>query len=222
MLKWCRWGLLVLLSSHLAWADPAMRADMPIPNLGVIKRQIREYYAGGAYRTDLQRVTAGAQQYLEENLPRFAQARPAIVLDIDETAISNLDYFLKYDLSFLPEEFNAFIGLGDSPAIAEVLDIYRYCRARGVTVFFISGRLEKQREATDRNLKKAGYLDWQELILRPEGQSQPSSFFKAAARRRLVSQGYSIILNMGDQESDLAGGYAEAQFKLPNPIYWIP
>jgi hypothetical protein len=27
---------------------------------------------------------------------------------------------------------------------------------------------------------------------------------------------------MGDQLSDLEGGYAERTFKLPNPFYWIP
>jgi hypothetical protein len=30
------------------------------------------------------------------------------------------------------------------------------------------------------------------------------------------------VLNMGDQLSDLEGGYAERTFKLPNPFYWIP
>jgi len=27
---------------------------------------------------------------------------------------------------------------------------------------------------------------------------------------------------MGDQESDLRGGYAEKTFKLPNPVYFLP
>jgi hypothetical protein len=27
---------------------------------------------------------------------------------------------------------------------------------------------------------------------------------------------------MGDQESDLSGGYAEKTFKLPNPVYFLP
>jgi len=31
-----------------------------------------------------------------------------------------------------------------------------------------------------------------------------------------------FILNMGDQESDPAGGYADVTFKLPNPFYYIP
>jgi predicted secreted acid phosphatase len=46
--------------------------------------------------------------------------------------------------------------------------------------------------------------------------------FKATKRSEIVEQGYTIVLNMGDQLSDLEGGYAERTFKLPNPFYWIP
>ena len=34
--------------------------------------------------------------------------------------------------------------------------------------------------------------------------------------------GYTIVANMGDQPSDLAGGHAERAFLLPNPFYRIP
>jgi hypothetical protein len=30
------------------------------------------------------------------------------------------------------------------------------------------------------------------------------------------------VVNIGDQFSDLAGGFAERVFKLPNPYYFIP
>ena len=39
---------------------------------------------------------------------------------------------------------------------------------------------------------------------------------------KIAAMGYWIIENMGDQPSDLAGGYAERTFKLPNPFYRIP
>jgi HAD superfamily, subfamily IIIB (Acid phosphatase) len=38
-------------------------------------------------------------------------------------------------------------------------------------------------------------------------------------RRKLTAEGYIIIANIGDQDSDLTGGYAERIFKLPNPFY---
>jgi acid phosphatase len=44
---------------------------------------------------------------------------------------------------------------------------------------------------------------------------------KTAARRALYREGYTIVANLGDQESDLRGGYAEHIFKLPDPLYLI-
>jgi len=45
--------------------------------------------------------------------------------------------------------------------------------------------------------------------------------FKTAARAE-VAKDFTIILNLGDQQSDLDGGNADKAFKLPNPFYYIP
>jgi HAD superfamily, subfamily IIIB (Acid phosphatase) len=61
------------------------------------------------------------------------------------------------------------------------------------------------------------------VILLPEGAHFTSAAdFKAPERRRIAEQGYTIVLALGDQESDLSGGYAERIFKLPNPVYYLP
>jgi len=46
--------------------------------------------------------------------------------------------------------------------------------------------------------------------------------YKAAERAKIEAQGYTIIANVGDQPSDLAGGHALRGFLLPNPFYRIP
>ena len=46
------------------------------------------------------------------------------------------------------------------------------------------------------------------------GEAQAATFLK--------KQGYKIIENIGDQYSDLTGGYSAATYKLPNPFYYIP
>jgi acid phosphatase len=38
----------------------------------------------------------------------------------------------------------------------------------------------------------------------------------------IETKGFTIIANIGDQESNLAGGLAERKFKVPNPVYFIP
>ncbi len=47
-------------------------------------------------------------------------------------------------------------------------------------------------------------------------------FFKAIQRMNIVNSGYTIILNMGDQASDLFGSYSQPDFKLPNRFYVFP
>ncbi len=46
--------------------------------------------------------------------------------------------------------------------------------------------------------------------------------YKTAMRKKITEQGYDIVLSMGDQYSDLVGGYDDAMFKVPNPYYYIP
>jgi hypothetical protein len=46
--------------------------------------------------------------------------------------------------------------------------------------------------------------------------------YKSATRAHIESLGYDIIANFGDQNSDLTGGSADRNFKLPNPNYYLP
>jgi acid phosphatase len=59
--------------------------------------------------------------------------------------------------------------------------------------------------------------------MRPAGTRTPSvADFKAPERAKIEMKGYTIIANVGDQPSDLAGGHAERTFQLPNPFYRVP
>jgi hypothetical protein len=75
-----------------------------------------------------------------------------------------------------------------------------------------------------KNLREAGFGRYQKLILRPESDLGAPSVvpFKSGERRKLERAGYDILVNVGDQDSDLAGGYANRTFKVPNPMYFIP
>ena len=59
--------------------------------------------------------------------------------------------------------------------------------------------------------------------MKPNNYAQASVVpYKSGARAKIVAMGYDIILNIGDQNSDLAGGYADKDIKLSNPYYLIP
>jgi acid phosphatase len=108
-------------------------------------------------------------------------------------------------------------------AIAPTLQLFKTAREKGVSVFFITGRSETVRSATEANLRKAGYDGWSGVIMRPAGTTTPSAAdYKAPERAKIARQGFTIIANVGDQPSDLAGGYAERTFLVPNPFYRVP
>jgi hypothetical protein len=55
-----------------------------------------------------------------------------------------------------------------------------------------------------------------------QGVSCPTIQYKSGTRAYIESQGYDIVADMGDQFSDLLGGYADKTFKMPNPNYYLP
>jgi predicted secreted acid phosphatase len=55
-----------------------------------------------------------------------------------------------------------------------------------------------------------------------QGISCPTIQYKSGTRAYIESQGYDIVADLGDQFSDLQGGFADKTFKMPNPNYYLP
>lgn len=200
-----------------------------IPNLGVIKTQIKHYYncdgTNGCYEADLEEQATKAIEFLKQ---RATTKKPgeklAMVLDIDETSLSNYGYYNLTDFGYESVRFDTWVFTADAPPIKPTLKVYNTARELGVSVFFITGRSELQRFATEQNLLRAGYKEWVGVTLRTPAQATTKTIdYKSAARKTITDQGYKLVLNMGDQESDLKGDpQAELSLKLPNPFYYIP
>lgn len=190
-------------------------------NLGLRKDEIRRYVASGEYSQDIAAVAAQAKAWIEERAPRGAAAgrKLAVVLDLDETLLSNWPEMAREDFGFEPKAFSAWVEQGKCPLIEPVREVYRAARERGVAVIYLTGRSEHFRAATERNLRAVDCADYAVLLCRPEGSKEPAGVLKPAARARLEAEGYTIIATIGDQESDLSGGHAERGFKLPGPFY---
>jgi predicted secreted acid phosphatase len=154
------------------------------------------------------------------------------VFDIGETALSNWEVIKANDfgrffngLCNLPDtcDWRAWDLTAQSAVIQPTLGTYNMSKGLGAALFFISGRDEGQRAATEQNLRSAGYTDYTRLILAPVGAQHPSAAdFKAPQRAAIEAEGYTIVANIGDQPSDLAGGHSERAFLLPDPFSRIP
>ena len=89
-----------------------------------------------------------------------------------------------------------------------------------MAVFFVTGRPSAIQLITETNLRSAGYdKSWNGIFFKPGGDGAEA--FKSSTRAQLERKGYDIVVDLGDQESDLDGGHADRAFKLPNPFYFI-
>jgi hypothetical protein len=176
------------------------------------------YHDSGDWTRDTDRVVARARPQLDASTGR---KRPALVLDVDDTSLSNYDCLKARD--FARASRSSCAARPDLPAIPQTLALYRAARARHVAVFFVTGRRRSDRGATSTNLRHAGYTRGWRLIMRPNRERRGAhDGFKARERRRIERSGFRIVANVGDQRSDLDGGFALRAFKLPNPMYVIP
>jgi predicted secreted acid phosphatase len=205
-------------AAHVALADSASEPR----NLDLWKAELRAYH-DGEYTRQIATVAARAQVWLEQ---RAREARPdeklAMVFDLDETLLSNWPYISAMDFGVTDASADAYTLQGHLPAIEPVLDLVRAARKLGVRVYLLSGRRERFRPATESNLRAIGCADYTALICKPDSDQEMVQSFKTAERRRLTAAGLVIVGNIGDQETDLAGGYSERTFKLPNPFYLVP
>jgi len=201
---------------------------------------LRSYHDGGSYEADLQNVDSQAQSFMLRQAKALRQKRKrkcsskskkksraaacaplnlAIVLDIDETSLSNYTQLEANNFSNASGALIVAATSTNQPAIAPTLDLYRQARAAGISVFAITGRPTLVQSLTMQNLANAGYTDLQGVFFKPSADAVIP--FKSGERAAIEQQGYRIVANVGDQESDLAGGHADRSFKLPNPFYFI-
>ena len=234
-------GIVVLfLSSSTHAADcpqtPAMHIPLPPPpplNIDLVKKALINYH-NEHYLEDMASAYTVARDYVLARSDRLK--KPAIVLDIDETSLSNWDNIEADDFGFIEKGscslrpkfacgFDSWIAKGTAPAFTAALDFYNTVHGKHIAVFFITGRTDDQRDTTIKNLHRAGFRDWTGLVTRSRQDKKHNKSiipFKSAERAKIEENGYTIVATIGDQDSDLAGGHAECAFKLPNPFYFIP
>lgn len=210
---------------------PVADQSAPLMNLSALKEQLRAYHDSGAYERDVAVVAEEARVWIVRRAPQVQ--RPAIVFDVDETTLSNWTRTLANDYGYFTDGPCDRLSRGPcgayayedgalGEAIGPMLATYQAAREAGVAVFFITGRREQRRAGTEENLRRVGYTEWAEVVLRPAaGPSTPAADYKAPQRARIEAMGFTIIANIGDQQSDLDGGHAERTFLVPNPYYWI-
>ena len=171
-----------------------------------------------AYEKAIAAGYAKATKLLDAQLAKHPK-KPTVVLDIDETTMSNwgcLDA-VDFDLSGLA----TCVVEGQSVAFPAAKAFIKHARAKKVAIAFITGAPAGRVRAAQEEPDRAGHQEAVHAHL-PSGRATRHDTvvpYKSAARKALVKKGATIVLNVGDQKSDLSGGAARKTYMLPNPIY---
>ncbi len=161
----------------------------------------------------------------------------AIITDLDETILDNSADEVHRDLQgkqFDPVEWNKWTAMAAADTIPGGYSFLKYASSKGVEIFYITNRDEKDREGTLKNLLKFNFpnADNAHLLVRQNTSSKE-------ARRQQVMAEHDVVLLLGDNLSDFSSLYdnkrpmeerlkatndQSAQFGsrfivLPNPIY---
>ncbi len=205
-------SLVVLLSG--CWNE----CSTPV-NLSVAKERVERYYESGCYRKDLEKIIASAFKHFESV---SAENNATVIFDIDDTLLSDYADVKEISFGYIPKLSHKWIMEADAPAIQETKKLYDYLVGRKFKIIFMTGRKHDEYDATIKNLKREGFTTFEKLIVRQKHEVEiTAKQYKSGNRKRLIEEGYRIVGNLGDQESDLSGGYSGYAVKLPNYKYLV-
>lgn len=212
---------LALSSVEAVTACPCSQFDKDAPDPGHLDSAGGlKFSRSGEFRREFKARTKEAREFVRDYLRQHPEkTRLAVVSDIDETLIDNRGYFVN-NKEFEWSAFFAFIDRADAPSLKDTADFLAYARKRGLAIFLITGRPEKCRASTIKNLVHND-IAYDGLYMRPDKNREPAAEVKSRIRKEIEDMGFTIVVNIGDQVSDLKGGHAEDCQKLPNRLYHV-
>jgi len=181
--------------------------------------------SGSQYARDSHMVANESIAYV--NCLRLSgDEKDAWVFDVDETLLSSLPFFADHQYGGEGINDDAFIkwaDLAEAPPLPASRNLYVHLLELGFKIFLLTGRYDYERNATEKNLARAGYHSWEALLLRdPEDYEKSAVVYKSERRVKIEQDGFRIVGNSGDQWSDLTGyAVGDRTFKLPNPLYYV-
>ncbi len=185
------------------------------PNTFTIEDGLK-YMKTPEYKKEFSAAVASARKVCEKHK---GEKNLAIVSDIDETCLDNSAYFKAHPQSGWADWDKWLDSEKDTP-LKPTAEFLSWARKNGFAIFFITGRNESDRRSTINNLIGAG-ISYDGLYMRPDNDSSPATVMKTNFRKQIEDMGFKIVVSIGDQYSDLAGGHAEDCEKLPNKMYFI-
>lgn len=183
----------------------------------IYTKDIKDYVNNGDYKKDLEAIVQQAKVFVSYEMLTNKKDK-AVIIDIDETILSNLPYISKQIHLNDVEKLNRWQQTSACEPILPVVELYQWLLKQDVKIYFITARPLELKDATIENFKKLN-IPQSEIIFRDQTEWPVPKEFKIAMRKEIVNNNYDIILNIGDQPTDFEGGYWKRALRVPNPFY---
>ncbi len=176
-----------------------------------------------------------AQLRLDQFQP--AGGKPmAIITDIDETVLDNSAYEAHQTLQgkdYDPASWYEWTNRASADTVPGAPAFLKYAASKGVEIFYITNREERERQSTLQNLRQFGLpnTDDAHLILKTTTSGKEP-------RRQMVLSTHQVVLLMGDNLADFsslfdkkseevrlqhtvlsASDFGKKFIVIPNPVY---
>ncbi len=137
---------------------------------------------------------------------------PAVILDVDETVVSNVNFQLTFDRPFASHKLDSWAANNQALAIPGVTLFVNTARSLGVTVFFVTNRPCEtkdgvddpcpQQQTTIDGIRELGLdVDADHVMLSGE---QPDWNGEKTSRRQHIAKTHRVIMLIGDDFGDFA------------------
>lgn len=177
-----------------------------------------------------------ARLRVDEIVKQPSQKPLAIMTDIDETVLSNAAYQAHQSLKnmdYTVDTWYEWTSMAAADTVPGALSFLKYAASKGIEVFYVTNRDERERKGTLENLKKFNFpnADNEHLFLR-QGESSKET------RKQNILKTHNIVLLMGDNLNDVSNLFEKKNVEdrrgvttsfeeefgkkfiiLPNPVY---
>ena len=177
-----------------------------------------------------------AHMRVDEIIQTKTEKPKVIITDIDETLLNNSPYQAHEALQgkeYESTSWSKWTSMVNADTVPGGLTFLKYASSKGLEIFYVTNRSEKERGVTLKNLQKFNFPNSDSAHLFPF-QSSPSK----EERRKSIAATHTIVLLMGDNLGDfsflfdkknieerlqnvnsIAAEFGSRFIILPNPVY---
>lgn len=177
-----------------------------------------------------------ARLRVDEIVKQPSEKPLAIMTDIDETVLSNAAYQANQSIKgmdYTLDSWYEWTSKAAADTVPGALSFLKYAASKGIEIFYVTNRDERERTGTLQNLVKFGFpnADNNHLFLR-QGESSKET------RKQNILKTHNIVLLMGDNLNDVSNMFEKKNVEdrrnvatsfaeefgnkfiiLPNPVY---